>query len=225
MSKLDRIIFEPLNVKEGKNVSVPEISEGIKISFSVVDGFALDKEDQKTVEAIMEELLANGYSYVFQVVGGNIPVSRNLHIELTPQNRFRHQGVLMKVPTERMLELIGKPDSKKKELEQSQVIHELIHNLDDAEAFPMFIEMIYMLDRGQKWRIEEIQTLYKKDDKLGSAYQKGLEQISEWLGYSGIEDLLSQIVVRPVAELKEIFKAKLIAYCENDEVLSKQMKK
>lgn|GEM_PF-5557328 len=212
-------------LKEGKKelIPIPETNEAVEVEFVINDMVNVNETEKKQLEQLMRDFLAKGYAYIIQTVGENIPISRKLLVEFTKKSGHRHQGTLMEVSIDHMRSVQTSDDPKIKELQQSLIIHEVLHNLDDAETFPMFIEIIYMLEQGQSWRIDKYAEL-KADGKFGPAYLKGLKQIAEWLNYSDIDELLQDIVNRDIVELKSIFKKQITLYCESDEILNKQMK-
>ena len=91
--------------------------------------------------------------------------------------------------------------------------HELVHNLTDDEDLPMLIEIIYLLENEQTWRLQHIKELAEQG-KLQQQYVKGLEKISSWLGYSSPTELFNGLKVDDLGKLKAIFKEKSIETSE-----------
>lgn len=130
----------------------------------------------------------------------------DLHINISEFEKLRDEAV----------------DQKNQDLQQSLIIHEILHHIVEEEHFSMFLEMIYMKEKGHDWRIRDIQSLFKSG-KLPKSYQDGLKSISVWLGFPDINKMLEDFPTLSIDKLKAVFKLRYEAYCEEDPVLAEQI--
>lgn len=172
--------------------------------------------DSETKELVFR-FLQNGYVYLFEVLGEDSLLGMKNILRLAHAKKHGAAGLEMRVNLDELTD-------ERPELEQSLFIHEIIHHLFPEEDLSMFIEMIYMLDKGQKWRFSDMKRILK-EGKFTSPYLKGFKQISEWLGFDDIEKMLETFPTMDVVELKRIFKEKYEEYCENDVCLVDQLAK
>ncbi len=167
----------------------------------------------EVIQAKVLEYLQRGYEYVVQTIESPI-LSKHFTVKITPRERHGAQGALIHIAAH-WISINGDALSEYQgDLEQSLVSHELVHNIQDEETFPMFLEMIYMVEKGHSERIEQIRQLMR-EGLLEEPYQDGLAQIAHFLDCSDIEQLLDRIKDTDITQLKVIFRKQIIAYYEN----------
>lgn len=157
------------------------------------------------------DFLRKAYSYLLDVLGENSFVVMKNILRLSHAKSHGAAGLEIRVNVDEL-------NDERPDIQQSLFLHEIIHHLFPQEDLSMFIEMIYMLDKGQGWRFTDMRRIL--DQKRYSApYLKGFRQISEWLGFDDVEKMLAAFPSMDVNELKRIFKEKYEENCENDDEL------
>lgn len=177
-----------------------------------------DIEKRKEIKEKVLELLQVSYEYVYPIIKDIVPLNENLTVELTDSLNYGRSGALMRVPAKWFTQdlLIDSSNEKTNFLHTSLFVHEILHNVTEHENFTMFIEMIYMLENGQQWRIEDIKKLYLENKLGGKPYEKGLEDIAQWLGFPEILSMLDALPKMNRTLLKEIFKKELAKYWQEE---------
>lgn len=143
-------------------------------------------EPNQEVEKVAEKLLRAGIVYLREVIGKDYPFPPTYRITLG--KRLANLGAQMWLDTIR-LSGYETADQNIKDFEQSQVIHELVHNLRDEEDVPMLAELTYMSEHRHVWRFRRLQTLIQ-EGKLPTKHTDGLRVVAERLSVS-FEDFLA----------------------------------
>ncbi|MEK9166855.1 MAG: hypothetical protein AAB836_00985 [Patescibacteria group bacterium] len=202
--------------KSSFEMPIPGSKRLIEICFDPKSSFVEDASKEKVLS-----FLQNGYAYILSVLGEDAFI--NMKNMLRLKRQFNHDvkgGNEMSINVSR-LESAG--DLYTNELEQSLITHEILHHFFWEEHFSMFIEMIYMLDKGQVRRFDVLKSILQ-ENRFAPPYLDGLSQISEWLGFDDIEKMLEAFPSLDLTELKRIFKEKYDEYCESDAELAGQLK-
>lgn len=179
-------------------------------------------EVEPEIKALALKLLRDGYSYIFDVLGKDAVVGTKNKLLLKNSGIHGTDGVEININVERL----ALADERKMEQEQSLIVHEILHHTVIEEHLPMFLELIYMLEKNQLWRFEELKSMFAIP-KFKSKYPKylqGFQQIAEWLGCADEQELLTKIQEMNPNALKEIFKEKYEEYCHDDPTLAAQMR-
>src|SRR3989338_7174462 len=92
------------------------------------------REPNQEVEKIAEKLLHAGVAFLREIIGTDYPFPSTYRITLG--KRLANLGAQMWLDQTRLLAYEA-ADQNIKDFEQSQVIHELVHNLRDEEDVPM----------------------------------------------------------------------------------------
>ena len=216
-----------LNIMEFKKLD----EAGIKQLKLQVKGFdrviEADFEEDASIDyclkAIGLKFLQKGYEYILNVLGEDALLGMKNIVRIKKTGRHATEGVYINMNISDIEKAEREPSNQQNiELQQSLIVHEVLHHLVEEEHLPMFLEMIYMIEKGQSWRIENIKSLFQ-NGRLGNPYIKGLRSISDWLGYLDIEKMLNDMPNIDISKLKAIFKMRYEEYCEEDPVLSQQI--
>jgi len=163
-------------------------------------------EQSKEIEVTARKLLKDGQDYLRSVVA-EYPFPKQYIVCISPRARHANLGSEMYLSAARLTAL-KTADQYVQDLEQSQVIHELVHNLCDTEDLPMLIELAYMLERGHDARIEKLHSILK-DGGLSKVYIDGLLSIANMLGFADPNELLLNISEQEVERMKALFQARI----------------
>ncbi|MEK7634214.1 MAG: hypothetical protein AAB437_05205 [Patescibacteria group bacterium] len=164
------------------------------------------------------ELIQNGLGYLSNLLGEGFDyLSKNWVIK-SHKGKDVHmcEGIVMSLSVPRLQkaqELFTKGHSDLLRLEQSQIIHELLHNITDLETIPMFAEILYLIDKGDIKRISEIKEL-STSGKLGKNHDQGLNEIKKIWG--GVEDIFEVLKIENIEMLKSKFKDYFLEYCKEE---------
>ncbi len=171
------------------------------------------------IKALALEFLQSGYSYLSQILGEDSLLGKKNMLRLKNSGSHGTAGVDIDINVNSLA------DKDRAEFEQSQIIHEIIHHTVEQEHLPIFIELIYMLEKNQQWRFEDLDSLFAipRFREKNRSYVKGFNQIVEWLGFSDLHDLFTKMPKMELSNLKRVFKEKYDEYCHQDEVLACQM--
>jgi hypothetical protein len=166
----------------------------------------------KVTEGIAESALSlfgNAYDYLSEVTGRET-LGKNFGI--TFGVNFLGSGAVIEMDTDELGKLANNPGLSRyeKDLDQSSVIHEVTHMFEVEENLSMLIEMIYMMEKGHSYRINEIKEMLQKKE-LSPQHVKGLEDVSGWIGATSPGEMLDDIASGKleVSILKKTFKEKV----------------
>ncbi len=208
--------FSPFSPESQKfRLQIPNSQREMEFSYDE-KSLAVDDKVKETALG----LLQNGYSYILGVIGEDSILGMNNILKFKRSGRHGTGGLDMHINVSDIEDLDKAAD--KKDLQQSLFIHEIIHHLFDEEHFSMFIEMIYMLEKGHNWRFENMKELYKSG-RLAKPYIEGLQTICTWLQHDDIEIMLDSFPNLKPDHLKEIFKRKYQKYCQEDPTLAQEI--
>jgi hypothetical protein len=179
------------------------IKERIGPTFALI--WLKPEERDQQLEAFATLLLEKGVQYLKATVGTDYEFARNIDVIFTPRLRHGAQGAEMRLSIGHLREAMnGGVD--RIALEQSLIIHELVHGLVDEEELPMMIELAYIAEHG--YAEQRFQKLAAIDSEggLGKPYQEALQNIATILGAQTIQDLASLPIDASMAEkLKQTF--------------------
>jgi len=142
-------------------------------------------EPNHEIEKTAEKLLRAGVAYLREVIGADYPFPSTYKITIA--GGLANAGAQMRLDRSRLLDY-ETADEARKDFEQSQVIHELVHNMREIEDVPMLAELAYMAEHGHVWRFNRIRELIQKGE-LGVSHLDGLKAVAEQLSVS-LDDLL-----------------------------------
>lgn len=162
-------------------------------------------EKDSVIEELAQELLREGIDYLRATAGDDYPVSPSYQVRLSRRQRHAAGGALIDVSAARLKDLSNFAEPAARDLEQSLIIHELVHNLQDEEGLPMLIELTYELEKGHVDRLRQLADLLR-DGKLSSPYTAGLDRIAAWLGHETSEDFLRRADNSSVEPMKKVFR-------------------
>lgn len=192
-------------------------AEGRILEIEVAVSVAYDpnfKNRERKIKELILELVQNGYAYLAAITNGQYRPPKTYSVEISPRRKHGNDGSFMKVSASQLIEFFIEEEGaterapKLKELHQSLIIHELVHNARTEEDLSMAAEIIYLLEKGQQWRIENIKRLYE-EGKLTKPYLDGLETIAKWFGSTSIPKMFSSLDESKIAVLKEKLKTGL----------------
>lgn len=209
--------FTSLSTKPKTQVSLPVAGKEIDVSY---DENSISVDENLNTQVL--KLLSSGYSYLLNIIDRKSMLGMKNILKLKRTGRHQTAGLDMDINVEQIEQSLNSGDPYQMDLQQSLLIHEIVHHLVTEEHFPMFIEMIYMLEKGHIERFQNIKQLFLAK-KLSKPYQDGLLQIAAWLGYANIETILDNFPLLNPANLKEIFKRKYKELCEQDPEISVQI--
>lgn len=197
--KLD-VEFTPINTEAEITRDIPGV--GLKMEVLFESGIFGEPVATPELKDITAEVLANGYKYLFELMGPNFGIDRKMLVQLTQGQRPMHQGSMMLIPT-RLLEEFKDPETSEyiKDARQAQIIHELLHNLTDEETLPILSEISYMLDKGHPERVGRIKELLDQG-KLWPSHIKGLEALSKDFGLDETGELFDFLIKEDPSALK-----------------------
>ncbi len=136
--------FEPIQItNKVKNVSIPNTSRHIELSYENEEGV-----EASTKEATLH-YLKRAYEYALSILGQDGLIGEKNHVKFKKKGRHSAIGIDMHINTSRIKESIKYPAKLENvHLEQSLILHEIIHHLVEEEHLPMLLEMIYMKEMG-----------------------------------------------------------------------------
>src|SRR3989339_147749 len=201
---------EPHSLPKTETFSISE-AEGRILEIEVAGSVAQDpnfKNRERKIKELVLELVQNGYAYLASITNGQYRPPKTYSVEISPRRKHGNDGSFMKVSAPQLVEFFMEQETatervpKLKEVHQSLIVHELVHNARAEEDLSMAAEIIYLLEKGQQWRIENIKRLYE-EGKLTKPYLDGLETIAKWIGCASIPEMFSSLDESKLPVLKE----------------------
>lgn len=204
--------FEPSDASKDTvyTFSIPETDIVINCKIEMRDNIVKNpKEKARIVSKIMEHF-EKAYAYLYKILGNQNFISKNITVEISNRERHGAQGALFRVSAPHIRKSLEINDEYQSSLQDSLFIHELLHNLTDAEDVPMLAEFTFILEKGQTKRFQEIERLHEQG-LFPPVYTAAMGRLAEQLGYSGYLEMLRGLSSRNVLDLKNLL---------NNEVLS-----
>lgn len=207
------IEFKPIVFSKGELVKTPKGNE-IELVFEENE-VSKDCKDIDLLKETSSQFFSRGFDYLSDTLGENYSyLSKKMAINFIDSENARHAGILSLVSVPWLRKYIENPKNDYwKDFLQSVYIHEILHNIMVEEELPMLGELLYVREKGQKDRIEEVHGLLN-NGKLDHSHRKGLGVISSWLGYKNGSDVLENLPSYDLGSLKDIFREKMDEYCK-----------
>lgn len=196
--------FIPVGEPDWQPISIADINTEIGVSFDLTHVTA----DSATGKAkdVATILLVDGHRYLKGLLGELYEeLSSKWEIVLLPGEVFSHAGREMHLGIDRLSGSGAKEvGSYGYDLDESQVVHEMLHNFTPREDLPMFGEIIYMLEKGHGSRIEEMLNMQRAGED--PKHTSGLVDIAKWLKFETYEEMLQRISEIPLVDVKKAFR-------------------
>lgn len=214
--------FKPPDQQSGIIVPIPEAEEQIELLFQN-EPFADTPDQKEIIKQTAITMMQEAFGYILKTMGYSLPdhlFSRKWVVHFTNSNIYRHQGILMRVPSQPISEAAQEGrDSYLYQRENANFAHEFMHNIADDEALSLLIEMIYMLEKDGDYLIQKFLRAYKNGvgQELSSAHLAGFQKIAGWLNYATAETMLADLPNQPLDLLKESFSKQVIEQCTANE--------
>lgn len=158
------------------------------------------EEREETLEEFTAKLLENGKSYLKHVVGDDYPFAANIDVTFTGRKIHGARGATMNISTKHLRETMN-GDPERIDLEQSLIIHELVHGLVDTEELPMMIELAYMIEKGLiQQRLKTLEKIFR-EGRLLKKYEDGLRNVANALEMQTLEELFSSTLNSASADI------------------------
>lgn len=163
------------------------------------------EEREEALETFATKLFEGGKSYLQQVVGDDYPFAANIDVTFTGRKIHGARGATINISIEHLREAMN-GNQERIDLEQSLIIHELVHGLVDEEDLPMMVELAYMIEKGLiQGRLENIKRILR-EGRFPEKHEAGLRNIANALGMQPLEELFSSTLDSASADiLKEKF--------------------
>ncbi len=193
---------------EGVRVDLEAGREPLNVVFGGEN--RLPKGMEPAARALVTELLQLSYNYLISKIGNDVVFSRNLTIEFSLRQVHGRQGTLMKVSVINIKDMLEQPEnSQLRGYQESGFVHEILHEYTDDEDLPMLAEILYLIEKGATWRLENIQSIIR-EGRMPKPYIDGLNKIAYWLGYESTDDLLAKVSGHSTEEIASVLKANLV---------------
>lgn len=204
----DEIRFQPF---------LPENNQPTVAHFDFEETSALRSDTKKDI--LIQHttaLLADAHKFAQDLMGDSAQfLSNRFAVQVVESESYVAQGILLRLSRNRLQAAATAPEDRElQDLERSQLLHEIVHNLTDSENFPMMAEIIYMLEQGHADRIKEILSMLDAG-KLPGQYVLGLQEIATWNGLS-VDHLKELFVQEKIDTLRQVFAQRMRTYCEKE---------
>src|SRR3989338_2338230 len=168
----------------------------------------IDGDPSSELEALAQEMFEKAVAYVQDIFGEGYPIPSLYHLHMISGKSHGNGGIIMYLSRELLLDAL-QGDATRRETEQSLIVHEFVHNVQEYEDLPMLAELLYLLEHGQETYIKEKICVAYLKDKFEKQYRDGLSKIAGWMGYSDGASFLNELTPASADRMKMIFQREI----------------